>query len=162
MIVVSDASPLIALAAVGHLRLMHDLYGRVWIPKSVHREVVQVGSERPGVRDLQAAEWILVHPVKNPFLVRALEGELDQGEAEAIALALEVGADLLLVDERRGRRAAVRLQVRILGTLGLLIEAKVKGLIPAIRPILDDLLHKAGFRLSPDLYARVLQETGES
>jgi predicted nucleic acid-binding protein len=128
----------------------------------VHREIIQAGSERPGVRDLQEAEWILVHPVNNSFLVRALEGELDQGEAEAIALALEVGGDLLLVDERRGRRAALRLQVRILGTLGLLIEAKIKGLIPAVQPILDELLHRAGFRLSPDLYARVLQETGES
>lgn len=134
IVVVSDASPLIALAAVGHLDLLRELYGTVWIPESVHREAAQAGSERPGSREILAADWIHSRPVGDSVLVRALEGELDRGEAEAIALALEIRADLLLVDERRGRRAAQRLEVPILGTLGLLIEAKAKGLIPAVRP----------------------------
>jgi len=87
--------------------------------------------------------------------------ELDPGEAEAIALAKELKADLLLMDERRGRRVASRLGLRFVGLLGILVEAKHKGLIKAVKPILDSLITKAGFWLGNRLYTRILETVGE-
>lgn len=94
--------------------------------------------------------------------MNALQLDLDKGEAEAIALAVESEAGLLLMDERRGRRAASRLGIPVVGVLGILVKAKETMLLPAVKPVLDDLRSKAGFRVSRQLYERVLQEVGES
>ncbi len=88
--------------------------------------------------------------------------ELGEGEAEAIALALESQADLVLLDERRGRQRAVRLGLRVTGVLGVLVEAKCQHLLAAVRPVLDALRHDAGFWISDDLYRRVLDLAGET
>jgi predicted nucleic acid-binding protein len=100
-------------------------------------------------------------PVMDHALVVALQMELDEGEAEAIVLTKELAADLVLLDERRGRVVASRLGLRFVGLLGVLIEAKQKGSIPAVKAVLDDLVAKAGFWVSQQLYARVLQAAGE-
>lgn len=92
---------------------------------------------------------------------RRLELELDPGEAAAIALAIELKADLLLLDERRGRTVASRFGLRFVGLLGVLIEAKQQGYLGAVKPILDDLITRAGFWVSQPLYERVLQAAGE-
>jgi len=162
LIVVSNSSPLIALSAVGRLELLRDLYGEISIPEFVRREVVAVNPERAGSTEVETAAWVTSQAVKGEFLPRALLGELDRGEAEAIALALELRADLLLIDERRGRKVAGRFGLRVLGVLGILIEAKGKGLLPQVGPALEDLLSKAGFRVSEALYRRVLEEAGEA
>jgi hypothetical protein len=93
--------------------------------------------------------------------VQALQQELDAGEAEAIALAVEVGSALLLMDERLGRDTAQHFGIRYTGVLGILIEAKHKGLVQAIKPHLDALRDLAGFHVSEALYQRVLQDVGE-
>ncbi|HUU41202.1 MAG TPA: DUF3368 domain-containing protein, partial [Desulfatiglandales bacterium] len=100
--------------------------------------------------------------VTNRQLTQALKQELDAGEAEAIALALEIGADLLLMDENLGREVARHLGLRYTGLIGVLIEAKRKGFITAVKPCLDQLRDIAGFRLSEVLYARVLRDQEES
>lgn len=161
MIVVSDASPIIGLSAVGKLALLRRLYETILIPASVAREITEGELGKPGIEDLRASDWIVIQPAENSFLVRALAGELDKGEAEAIALAVEQRAGLLLIDERRARKVAERLGIRVVGVLGVLVEAKQKGLLPAVRPVLEDLLEKAGFRISADLYRRVLEVSGE-
>ena len=99
--------------------------------------------------------------MRNRELVRALQQELDAGEAEAIALALETGAELLLMDERLGRETAAHLGLRYVGVIGVLVEAKHKGLVSALKPQLDALCDVAGFRVSGGLYRRVLQDEGE-
>ena len=99
--------------------------------------------------------------MRNRELVRALQQELDAGEAEAIALALETGAELLLMDERLGRETAAHLGLRYVGVIGVLVEAKHKGLVSALKPQLDALRDVAGFRVSGGLYRRVLQDEGE-
>ena len=88
--------------------------------------------------------------------------QLAPGESEAIALALEINADLLLIDERRGRTEANRLGIRITGLLGVLVEAKQRSLIPAVRPLMDDLIATSQFRVSQALYNQILAMVGES
>ena len=162
MIVVSDASPLIGLAHIGRLTLLRDLYDRVLIPDAVHREVVLKRPEGAGAAEVAMADWISVEPITNRQLARALLAELGPGESEAITLAAEAPGSLLLVDERLARRTAARLGVHVVGVLGVLVEAKQKGLIPAVRPLLDDLVALAGFRISPELHRRVIEAAGES
>jgi uncharacterized protein len=95
-------------------------------------------------------------------LVASLRLELDPGEAEAIACALEGSATLLLIDERRGRRVAQQLGISVIGLVGVLLLAKRRGLVAQIRPLLDGLRQRAGFWMSEALYARVLQEAEEN
>lgn len=159
MIVVSDSSPITNLAAIGQLGLLHQLYQNVIIPPAVYRELTAVGGSHPGAI-VQSLDWIEVRDVTNLLLVTALRIEIDEGEAEAIVLAQELTADLLLLDERRGRSVAGRFGLRVVGLLGVLIDAKQLGLIPEIKPLLDGLIY-FGFRIGQELYERVLQAAGE-
>lgn len=161
MIVVSDTSPIVNLAAVGRPDLLRQLYGRVLIPRAVHDEIVIVGADQPGAAEVEAFDWIETREVTHLPLVASLELVLDEGEAEAIALAVGLQADLLLLDERKGRVVASHLGLKFIGLLGVLIEAKHRGLILAMKPIVDDLIAKAGFWVSQELYKRVLQAAGE-
>jgi predicted nucleic acid-binding protein len=104
---------------------------------------------------------LTVCAVKSRQLTESLLLDLDAGEAEAIALAVEMKAGLLLLDERRGRNVAQRFGLKFVGLMGMLIEAKWKGHVPAVKPILDDLTATAGFWVDNGLYARVVQEAGE-
>src|SRR5437588_8129610 len=145
MIVVANASPIINLAAIGRLALLEQLYNSIVIPQAVYHEIAVVGAGEAGATEVQTLEWIETRQVADPTLVAALQMELDKGEAEAIALAVQLKADLLLLDERRGRAVASRLGISSIGLLGLFIEAKHKGLIPVVKPLMDDLVMKAGF-----------------
>jgi predicted nucleic acid-binding protein len=156
MIVVSDASPIIALSLIGQLNLLKELYHEVEVPEAVYHEITQLGDDQTGVQEILRANWISVRPINNNVLVNALLGELDQGEAEAIVLATEIDAELLLIDERRGRKAATRLGLNVIGVLGILIEAKKKKLIHSLAQQLGDLVLIAGFRISQTLHRKVL------
>jgi predicted nucleic acid-binding protein len=124
VIVVGNTSPLTNLAAVGQLDLLRQLYGKVLIPQAVYGELTGSSGGQPGAIEMQPLEWIETRPGANRALVTALQMELDAGEAEAIVLAKELAADLLLLDERRGRAVVARLDLRFVGLLGVLIEAK--------------------------------------
>jgi len=149
------------LATVGQLDLLRQIYEKVVIPQAVYSELTIGGGEQPGAKEVQRLGWIETRQVADRALVMALRLEVDEGEAEAIALAKELAADLLLLDERRGRAVASRLELRFIGLLGVLIEAKQKRYISAVKPVLDDLVAKAGFWVSQQLYAHVLQAAGE-
>ncbi|HDN65742.1 MAG TPA: DUF3368 domain-containing protein [Methanosarcinales archaeon] len=161
MSVVSNASPLINLARIGKLGLLRQLYGELFIPEAVWHEVVIEGVGLPGAVEVKAATWIKVQSVTNPLLVRALRQELDAGESEAIVLALEMESELLLMDERLGREVARHLGLRYMGLIGVLVEAKHKGMLSAVRHHLDELRNVAGFHIRDALYVRVLQDEGE-
>ena len=90
-----------------------------------------------------------------------MSNELDIGEAEAIALAVEIQADQVLIDERRGRLVATRLNLRCIGILGILVEAKIQGLIAEVQPLLDALVNEAGFWVAEPLYNSILRLVGE-
>ncbi|MBV8886033.1 MAG: DUF3368 domain-containing protein, partial [Chroococcidiopsidaceae cyanobacterium CP_BM_RX_35] len=106
MIVVSDTSPINNLAAINQLELLRQLYGTVIIPEAVYRELTDPEFLVAGATEAQTATWIQVRQVNNRAMVNALQNELDIGEAEALGLALELEAEQILVDERRGRRIA--------------------------------------------------------
>ena len=94
--------------------------------------------------------------------MRKLREDLDPGEAEAIVLAIERQADLLLVDERRARRTATAAGLTVSGLLGVVAKAKQAGLIDLARPVLDELIQTARFWIGPDLYKEVLVDLGEA
>jgi uncharacterized protein len=157
MIVVSNTSPLSNLAIIGQLSLLQQIYSKVIIPPAVYRELTNVNSIGAEITTLLTTGWIETQSVSERALVETLQSELDEGEAEAIALAIELKADRLLIDERLGRSVATRYKLKITGLLGILTAAKVSRLIPSVKPVLDNLIEQAGFRVSRELYARTLQ-----
>lgn len=161
MKVVSNTSPLINLARIGHLNLLPSVFGRLLIPEAVWQEAVIDGEGQPGAKEIRQADWIERVTVSNRPLVRSLRQELDPGEAEAIALAVEINADWLLMDERLGRQTARHFGLGYIGLIGILKVAKRRGEIEALSPLLEQLRDIAGFRISPALYEQVLREMGE-
>ncbi len=160
MNVVSNTSPLTNLAAISRFGLLEQLYGRVFIAEGVWSELNAFGHVWPGREEVAAATWVSRHTVRNTPLVGALRRDLDQGEAETIALALELEADLVLMDEREGRHAAQRLGLRTVGVVGLLLDGKQQGLLPEVRHAFDA-LRIVGFYLSEQVYRRGLELAGE-
>jgi uncharacterized protein len=156
MIVVSNTSPLTNLAAIGQFDLLQQLYSEVHIATGVWDELNARGIHWPGREETSSASWIKQHHIKNKDLVTALQRDLDRGEAESIALALELNADLLLLDEQEGRRSAQRMELDFVGIVGVLLEAKHSGFIETIRPHLDALRQTAGFYLSESVYQHAL------
>ena len=161
MLVVSNASPIITLARAGYLDILRAVYGEIIIPGAVFNEITVAGAGEPGAQDVTAAGWIKCRSAHNATLINALGLELDAGEAEAIALAVECNADLILLDERAGRRAAPRVGLNVVGTIGVLVGAKDHGHVTLLRPILNALRADAGFWIGDTLYASVLSAVGE-
>ena len=161
MIVVSDTSPINNLAAINQLPLLHQLYGTVLIPEAVYRELTDPGFPVAGAAEVQTFDWIQTRTIGDRTIVEALGNELDVGEAEAITLAIEIQADQVLIDERRGRLVATRLNLRYAGILGILVEAKGQGLIAEVKPSLDALVNNAGFWVAEPPYNSVLRLVNE-
>lgn len=137
--IVADASPLIALARIGRLEMLRDLFGSICIPDAMWREVVEDGVDRAGADAVTQADWISRHSVRDEALVSVLRLDLGAGEAEAIVLARETGAEVFLIDERLGRAAARRLGLRVTGLVGALIEARERGLLPDAATVVEEL-----------------------
>ena len=152
MLVVSDTSPITALLQTGLDHLLPELFQRVIIPPAVRAELLQAHPTLPG--------WLEVcAPSAIPSAVR--DAHLDLGETEAIALALELHADAILLDEHLGRRAALGLGLPVTGLLGILLLAKKTGHLPGIRPVIFLLREKAGCWFADPLIAEVLRAAGE-
>ncbi len=160
-LVVSDTSPLTNLAAIGRLDLLHSLFGRIQIPEAVWLELNAGGRSWPGRKEVADADWIVRHGPTNLALLTALSRDLDAGEAASIALALEMSADLILLDESDGRHQARRQGLTTMGVAGVLLLGKRRGLIGSVKPLLDDLRLRARFWLSQSVYEQVLAEAGE-
>ena len=122
----------------------------ILIPPAVAQEAISVNLE----------SWIEIRSLQHGIPPAVLQGDVDLGESEAISLALEVKASRLIVDDLQARRLATSLGLSIIGTTGLLLAAKQKGLIPAVRGSLDD-LRELGFHLHPNLYRDALVKAGE-
>lgn len=160
MRVVSNAGPLITLSKLGKLNLLKELYGTIVIPDAVQYEVVVQGKGAIGAEEVANSVWITVEAVTNKLAVELLRERLDIGESEAIILSLESKADLLLMDEARGRRISEGRGIKLIGTLGLLAVAKKRGVITKIKPLLDQLI-SVGFYMSSSLYQAMLSQLEE-
>jgi hypothetical protein len=161
MIIVSNTSPISNLLIVGQLELIGQIYQQVVISPTVDREVRALQNFGIDLAAYTSATWLSVQVPTDALFVDSLKNELDDSEAEAIALALQLKADRLLIDERLGRLVASRYGLNITGILGILRTAKMLGLIPTMKPILDDLVQQAGFWIDRALYEQVLKDVGE-
>jgi uncharacterized protein len=161
IIVVSDTSPVRALANLGRLDLLRDLFTEVVVPPAVAREL---GNPPIGqaVVALEGHPFIRVRAASDREAVARFLVDLDSGESEALALALELGADLVLIDEAVGRDVARRAGLASIGVLGLLLEARRRGLIESLSPLLDQLQNDYRFFISSRVRAEVLRSAGES
>ena len=160
MKVVSNSGPLINLAKVGYFALLQDLFQNIMIPPEVFEEVVVRGVGQPGAGETSTAQWIVCGTLERSDIANLLMAELDRGEAEAIALALQEKVDWLLIDERIGRRFAQRAGLKIKGTLGILMEGVRRNFIDDFQPVLDTLIAK-GTWINPATYAEVLKLSQE-
>lgn len=161
MVIISDTTTLSNLLAIGKTHLLQQLFHEITVPPIVQQELVAFEALRPSVENLFAEGWVHVATPTDPDTLRALRLILDGGEAEAIALAVERQADLLIMDEQAGRREAARRGLRIIGLLGILVEAKREGLIDRVSDTLNELILKAGFWVNPRLKREVLESVGE-
>lgn len=160
MIIVSDTSVITNLIDIQHLLLLKQLYQKVIIPQSVYQELSVLGST--AMNQIEQS-WAEVQSVADKSEIERFQKStrLDRGESEAILLAQHLNADLLLIDERRGRAEAQRLGLRITGLLGILVEAKKKQLILSVRDLMDQLIAESAFRITPSLYELILEMAQE-
>ena len=158
--VVSNTGPLVALETMGLTRLLPELFGKISVSSAVRREV-EAGFEMPGA-DLfvRQTNWLQVMP-DAPVPDQWIASALDAGEAATIALALQQRSNLVIIDERKGRRVAEQIYgLSVLGTLGILARAKSAGLIKSLRPYLIQ-LQNGGYYLSDRLVEKVCRSCGE-
>lgn len=161
MIIVSDTSSVSALFRVGKLHLLESLFGRIILPQSVWEELKSL--EHWGYDPLRISNlaWIEIQSAKDGAMFRKLLNQLDPGEAEAIALAKELNADLLLIDEMKGRQIALSEGLQIVGLLGVLLRAKNQGLLDSYKAVIDELVRVTQFRISTKLLDEMLVLAGE-
>lgn len=159
MLVISDTSAITNLIQLGELDLLAALFDEIVIPTSVYNELADYELQQA---EIDKRSWILVEEVTNQAAVSMLIPWLDVGEAEAIILAKEKQADILIIDERKGRQVAEDHGLRIMGLLGILVRGKKKGYLTVLKPALDQLIQDIGFRVSQKLYEQILAEVDES
>jgi len=156
--IVSNTTPLISLLKLERLNILQSLYGEISIPIAVFNEI-EAGKRKSYYQDLSKVSWIKIIQVKDNQAVKYFL-DLDLGEAEAIVLATEIGADLIILDEKLGRFHAKHADLVVTGTIGVLIKAKKQGLINELKPLLLELTSK-DIWISEKLIIEILTEIGE-
>ncbi len=147
--VITNSACVISLTQMGKLELLHELFGTVTIPASVEAEC-----------RLQPANWMLVKNPSSPQLAMSLRSRLGNGESDAIALAVELTADRIILDDRRARSAAKSLGLNVIGTVAVLVAARRQGLIPNLSDALEELV-ETGFFVATDIIESALRAVGE-
>lgn len=157
---ICNTSPLQYLHQLGRIEILPALTGSIIVPVPVIAELEAGRGLGWDVPDVRGFPWVAIRqPVSTPAL--PLAADLGRGEAAVLALALESPDAIVIVDDGVGRRVAELLGLRLTGTLGLLLDARKKGLIPKISPVLDE-LDRLRFRVSPATRAAVLKLAGET
>ena len=161
MVIISNATPLIAFAKISQLALLQKIVNNLVIPKAVADEISTYPQGQPGFIDLQQESWIGVQSITSEQQVSWLLPKVDRGEAEVIALALERQAQLVLIDELTARKVAESLNLNVSGSVGILIRAKQVGEIVAVKPLLDAMSQQKIY-FSQRFIDAVLRQVGEA
>ena len=156
--VVSNTTPIISLLKLNQLELLQKFYSEVYIPSAVYEEI-EVGKSKEFYKDLSKISWINIIEIQDKQAVKYFL-DLDLGEAEAIVLATEIEADLILLDEKLGRFHAKHANLKVTGTIGVLLRAKTEGYIKKLGPLLAELTTK-GVWISEKLKTEILKIVGE-
>ena len=147
--IISDTSCFIILTNIGELNLLEKIYGQVITTIEVATEY---GETLP--------DWVEIKSAKNKSVQESLEFQLDKGEASAIALALEIPGSTIILDDLRARKVAEHHKLRITGTIGVIVKAKLNGIIPSIKPYLMK-ISQTDFRISKEVEKNALEEANE-
>lgn len=148
-VIVSDTSCLILLDNIGELKLLNRLFGQIVITQEIAQEFKK-----------ELPNWFVIEEATNKTYQKILEASLDKGEASAIAFAIEQTDCLLIIDDYKGRKYAEQLGIKITGTLGVIIDAKLSGLIQSVKPMLDK-IKSTDFRLTSELEKRTIEKANE-
>lgn len=159
-VIVSDTSCIGYLIQVNLLNLLQIIYGEIIIPDAVNEEIFQLENRGYNLTEFKNADWIKIRNTNNLSNVNDYKYILDKGELEAISLAIELKADLLIIDEKLGRIVATNIGFDITGLVGILITAKNKNLIISIKEVLDKVI-LLGCRISKNLYNIALNSCNE-
>jgi predicted nucleic acid-binding protein len=157
MIVISDTTPILSLIKIDRLKILEELYKKIIIPKAVYDELIINIDYQDEIDIIKRCTFIQIENVEENLSVVLLQRELklDRGESEAIVLAKNINADLIIIDERKARRIAKDVGLKVTGTLGILVEAKQQGLIKELESLLDELMDN-NIRISKKLYMEIL------
>lgn len=156
--VVSNTTPLISLLKLDRLEILRKIYKEICIPSAVYNEI-EAGKDKPFYRDLSKIDWIKIVEIKNQNALKYFL-DLDSGEAEAIILATEIQADLIIMDEKLGRFHAKHADLKVTGIIGVLIKAKKQGIITGLKPLLHELTEKNVW-IGDKLINEILAQSGE-
>lgn len=159
MIVVSNTTPIIAFAKINRLEILEYLFGRIYISEGVYKELISNKKFIFEIEQITKSSFIIVKEAKNRLaveLIQKMHG-LNMGESESIILFKELGGDLLIMDEKKGRKVASSLDIELTGTLGILLKAKQEGIIIELKPILEKLI-ESNIRISHELYKEILKK----
>ena len=147
--IISDTSCFIILTNIGELELLQKVYGQIVTTPEI---VAEFGEPLP--------EWVEIVQVSDKYRQRLLELQIDKGESSAIALALETPDSIVILDDYKARKIAERLGVTFTGTIGVIIKAKLNGIIPSVKPIIEK-IKQTDFRLSAEIEIQALKEADE-
>lgn len=156
--IVSNTTPIISLLKLNRLEILQKIYKQVYIPTAVYNEV-EAGKAKGYYKDLSEIDWVNIIEIQDKQAVKYFL-DLDAGEAEAIVLATELNADLIILDEKPGRFHAKHADLKVTGTIGILIKAKSEGLIEKLKPLLYELTDKEVW-ISKKLKTEILKKVGE-
>lgn len=148
-VIIADTSCFIVLSKIGELDLLKKLYGQIVTTSAIAEEF---GSLLP--------DWIIIKKVTNRYSQKILELQIDKGESSAIALALELHDCTLILDDFKARKIAKNLGLKFTGTIGVIIKAKIDGIIPSIIPYMEK-IKETNFRISAETELQALKESGE-
>jgi len=157
MKVVSDSGPLIHLSRISRIEILKDFFNEIYIPSSVYHELTLTEEVLPGCIEIETFQWIKKKEIHDITAKALLMEYLDEGESEAILLAKELDADLLLIDDLAGRRTAITQNISVMGTLGILDRAYEEGKVNDLKEVIDELRDK-GFWMDEDLYKMLVKD----
>ncbi len=157
-LVVANSTPLINFATIDRLDILRKLFKHIIVPPAVWKELTEKGSAYVSADKIKNVAWIKVISIKEDNFLRIIKLKIDEGEAEAIALAIQSKASLVLLDEIDARDIAQNIDLNVIGTIGCLLLAKKLKFISEIKPLLDKIIKDAKFWINKELYKKIISD----